>query len=551
MLTVHLPDGSSKGYPEETTLLEISAEFARGYSSPIVAATLNGEEKDLQNKILDGARIGFIELSSKAGMKVYSSSLVMVLYTAMFEALPGLPKLEVKSSFDNSVYCEISSQEPLPDNYIELLKLRMQEIINEKTPVIYQKISRVFIEKVLKQRGDYDRLGVIEQLDPEKGTISSYSCRGVGAYFFSPMTPHAGYLKVFDLMPYRKGLLLRYPDNRDCVMEPFKDQPKFADILDESDKWGEIIGCRTINSLNHIIKAGEIDSIIRVAEALHEKKIAQIADQIKEAGKHVKIILIAGPSGSGKTTFVQRLKIQLQVNGINPVPISIDDYFLERNHTPRKTNGDFDFESIHALDLVLFNDHLKRLLAGETVELPHFNFRSGSKEYRGHTLTLKPDQPLLIEGIHGLNDTLTSVIPSEEKIKIYISPLTQLRMDEHNLVSRTETRLLRRMVRDSRFRAHDALQTLKQWKYVLEGEEENIMPFQEKADIMFNTALIYELAVLKKHAEPLLKTVDSSHAEYTTAKRLLNLLDYVVSIDDETIPPNSLIREFVGNSWFY
>ncbi len=551
MYTIYLPDGARE-YDENTTLLKVSEDCSGSYSSPIVSAIVNGEEKDLQNKITDGARVGFIEMASKEGIRIYASSLVMVLYTAMFEVLPGLPKLVVKSSIDNSFFCDAICDECLPENYVALIKERMRQIIEEKTPIVYQKVSRVVTEKILKREGAYDRLGLIEQLSPDTGTISSYSCRGIPAYFFSPMTPHAGYLKVFDLVPYRGGLLLRYPNSKDTsVLPSFVEQPKMAEILEEADKWGQIIGCRTINSLNRYIKEGGIDSIIRVAEALHEKKIAQIADKIAEAGERVKIILIAGPSGSGKTTFLQRLNIQLQVNGIRPVPISIDDYFHERSKTPRKPNGDFDFESVRAIDLELFNEHLRRLLAGETVELPHFNFRSGSKEYRGKTLTLTAGHPLLIEGIHGLNDILTSVAPPEQKLKVYISALTQLRMDDYNLISRTDTRLLRRMVRDSRFRAHDALETIRQWKYVMEGEEENIMPFQEKADIMFNTALIYELAVLKKHAEPLLKTITNDQPEYITAKRLLNLLEYVYSIDDEAIPPNSLIREFVGNSWFY
>lgn len=552
MYKVFLPDGTQREYEENTTLLDISKEFEKNFSSPIVAGIMNGEEKDLQYRIIDGASIDFVELASNEGIRVYSASLVMLLYTAMLECLPGLPELLVKSSFANSIYCDVVSEECLPENYMEILKNRMRELIEQKEPIIYQRVSRVVTEKHLKSLGDFDRLGLIEQLNPTRGTISSYSCRGVYAYFFSPMVPDAGYLQAFDIIPYHGRILLRYPNAKNPFeLEEFIDQPKLSEILAEAEKWGKIIGCSTINKLNRMIKEGEIKSIIRVAEALHEKKVANIADKIAEAGDRIKVILIAGPSSSGKTTFAQRLKIQLQVNGIQPVPISIDDYFLERTQCPRKENGDFDFESIYAIDLELFNDHLKRLLSGETIEAPTFNFVTGSREFRGKKISITPGQPLLIEGIHGLNDMLTSVVPAEEKIKIYISPLTQLRMDEHNLVEKTEIRLLRRMVRDNRFRSNNAKETLRQWNYVLEGEEEYILPFQENADIMFNTSLIYELAVLKKHAEPLLKEIKNTDKEYTTAKKLLNLLEYVDSIDDEEIPGNSIIREFIGDSWFH
>lgn len=551
MLKVFLPNGKSKEYPQDASILEISREFQSEYSSPIVACTINGEEKDLQNNIEDGIKIDFIEHASNIGVRVYMSSLILVLYTSILECFEGFPRLLVKSHFAGGIYCEVVSDEQLPENYIEILKGKMQEIIAEKTPIVYQKISRVLTEKVLRSNGDYDRLGLIEQLAPERGIINSYTCKGVYGYFFSPMVPHAGYLKEFDLISYHGRILLRCPDRKNVnKVEAFVDQPKLSGILREAEKWGEIINCSTINQLNHIIEKGEIKSIIRVAEALHEKKIAEIADKIHAEGDKIRLITIAGPSSSGKTTFAQRLKVQLQVNGIKPVPISIDDYFLERSDAPRKENGDYDFESVYAIDLPLFNDHLKRLLAGETVAVPHYNFITGLREYRGKKIRLAKKQPLMIEGIHGLNNRLTSIIPNEQKLKIYISPLAQLRMDNFNLIEKSEIRLLRRMVRDSRFRAYNAAQTIKQWQYVLEGEEENIAPYIKNADIIFNTALIYEMAVLKKEAEALLKEIDNSQPEYTIAKRLLSLLEYVESVDSKEIPPNSLIREFIGDSWF-
>ena len=552
MYKIYLPDGTQKEYDKDTTLLDIAKEYQHLYKSTILSGILNGEEKDLQNKIVDNAHIEFIEFLSPIGIRVYSASLVMVLYTAMLESLPGIPKLFVKSAFANNIYCDIESSNALPPNYIDIIKTSMQKIIADNTPIIYQRVSRVIAEKMFKSAGDYDRLGNIEQLDPERGTISSYTCKGVPAYFFSSMVPHAGYLKSFDLIEYHGRVLLRHPKMDDInKVDEFVDQPKLTEVLAEAEKWGKLIGCSTINKLNRVIETRKIKDLVRIAEALHEKKIAQIADKITENIDKTKLILIAGPSSSGKTTFAQRLKIQLQVNGIVPASISFDDYFLERDECPRKPNGDFDFESVYALDLKLLNNHLQKILAGETVKIPTFNFVSGSKEYRGRKIKLNPGQPLLMEGIHGLNDILTEIVPSEQKMKIYIAPFTQLRMDSHNLVEKTEIRMLRRIVRDSRFRAYNAESTIKQWENIREGEEKYIKPFQEDADIMFNTSLIYELAVLKKHAEPLLKQIDNTKKEYLVARRLLNLLEYVDSIDDELIPPNSIIREFIGDSWFH
>ena len=299
------------------------------------------------------------------------------------------------------------------------------------------------------------------------------------------------------------------------------------------------------------ILKGEINDIIRISEALHEKKVAQIADYIATRGDDIHVAIIAGPSSSGKTTFAQRLNIQLRVNGVRPVPISLDDYFVNRDHTPKDEKGDYDFEAIEAIDLPLFNEHLRRILEGEAVEVPFYNFKLGEREYRGHIIQVDKDQPLIIEGIHGLNERLTQSVPRDHKVKIYISALTQLSIDNHNRIPTTDTRLIRRIVRDSQFRSHDALRTLKMWSSVRRGEERNIFPFQEEADIMFNSALIYELGVLKKYAEPLLSKVTETEAEYSEARRLLNFLSYFKDIADDDVPPNSILREFIGKSCFY
>ncbi len=550
MITVFV-NGKQNEYDEQTSLLKISQEWQKNYESPIVAALVNNELCDLQKTITDRTNIEFITQSSSLGEKVYASSLVMLLYTAVKEVFTEA-EFVVRNSFSGNVYCQIKKIDLKPD-YVKIIKDKMQELIEQKEQFFYHKIDRKMAEKLLANIGDYDRLGIITQLDDEHKTVSAYSCLSHFSYFFSPLVPDASYLKVFDLLEYNGDLLLRCPNTKaDFVqMSQFVDQPKLFAILKESEEWAKIIGCDTITNLNKIIKKGKLKNIIQIAEALHEKKIASIADIITQKGDKTKLILIAGPSSSGKTTFTQRLKIQLQVNGINPVPISIDDYFLERTNCPRKANGDYDFESINALDLELFNEHLQKLLEGKTVQMPTFNFVTGSREYRGKKITLNANQPLLIEGIHGLNDLLTKSVPPSAKVKIYISPLTKLRLDEHNLVSRSNVRLLRRLVRDNRFRAHNAQATIKQWQYVLQGEEEYILPYQENTDIMFNTSLLYELAALKKYAQPLLQEITSEQKEYTMARQLLDLLELVQSIEDEEIPSNSILKEFIGDKLFF
>ena len=366
------------------------------------------------------------------------------------------------------------------------------------------------------------------------------------------MCPDCGYVPNFELLPYGDGVIINYPDTGDWEhLPPFEDKPCLNAAYQEAEDWSAMIKCNTIGKLNKLIDEGYAGRIIQVAEALHEKKLAKIADMIATRKDELKLVLIAGPSSSGKTSTAQRLSIQMAVNGLRPMPISMDDYYRNRVDSPRKPDGSYDFECLEAIDLELFNEHLQKLLAGERVKMPKYNFRTGFREYRGNELQMQENSVLVVEGIHGLNEKLTASIPANKKMKLYVSALTPMSFDEHNRIHTTDARLLRRMVRDSQFRSHDAESTLTLWSDVREGEEKYIFPFQTSADVVFNTTLIYELAVLKKYAVPLLKAVPrESGKAYMTAQRLLNMLYYVKEIDDTVIPNNSILREFVGGSVF-
>ena len=517
-------------------------------SALYIAATVNNEEKDL-SMLLDEAgsfEIAGIETATVTGMKIYARSLILVLLAALAERDIEPERLIVKNPLDYALYCQLKDVDAAE---IKAIGREMRRIVQAAWPIERSVVKREKAMVLFEGQGLVERLPLLEQLDRE--TVVIYTCGQAMDYLFGVMAPHAGYLDKFSIEPHQEGVLIRYPQpDGMALLPPYVEQPGLTKIFREADEWGKIIGCASIARLNRLVDNGDILEVVRVAEALHEKKIAQTADFITHNREAARVILIAGPSSSGKTTFAQRLNIQLRVNGVKPVPISLDDYFLDRGRTPRKPDGGYDFESIMALDLELLNEHLERILAGDTVKLPRYNFMTGQREYRGHTICIRDDQPVLLEGIHGLNDRLTAGVPAWKKIKIYISALTQLTLDEHNRIPTTDVRLLRRIVRDSQFRAHDALQTLRMWLDVRAGEERNIFPFQESADIMFNTALIYELAVLKKYAVPLLEAIPRDVPEYSEAHRLLHFLRHIRSMPDEPIPPNSILREFIGNSWF-
>ncbi len=543
-IRVQFTDGSEQTYASGTPLRNIAEVRQSKHASHIVAASVNNALTDLQSRLEADAEVDFFDLSTGRGVKVYERSLTFVLLLAAERLFPG-KDIVVEHSFGSGVYFEWQLDQPVTETDIQLLEQEMEHIIEEDRPFSRRNLPLAEAIRQMEALGNFRKVRLLQQL--ERDNVNLYECDGMMNYFYGPMVPSAGYLKKFELRFYPPGFILRFPDaSNPSVIPTFVDHPKLAQILQEAERWGEILGCPTVAELNEAVMDGGFIEILRIAEALHEKKVAEIADRVADQRQEVKIVLIAGPSSSGKTTFAQRLGIQLRVHGIHPVPISLDDYFLDREKTPRDAAGNFDFESIHALDLPLFNEHLVQLLAGRPVEPPRYNFKTGRREYPGKTLQVGDRHVLVIEGIHGLNPELTASVSRQHKLLIYISALTQLAIDSHNRISTTDSRLLRRIVRDYQFRGHDALQTLRMWPSVRRGEEVNIFPFQEQADVMFNSALIYELAVLRPYAEPPLSRISPNEPEFLEARRLIGFLRHFRAAPESMVPLNSILREFVG-----
>ena len=548
-IVVSLRNNEQREFARGTPLSEIATSLAGLYSSTIVAAEVDFVVRDLTFKLEKDCKVNFLDLSTDAGNKVYQRSLSFVMIAAAAELFPGKP-VTIEHSLGKGLYCELHLGRSLRQEDIDRLKQKMQEIVSANRPLSRQTMLLSEAIALFEAAGEVEKVKLLTQWQGSEVTI--HTCGGVADYVHGIMTPSAGCLRLFDVRLYSPGILLCFPEvSNPGILPPFIRQPKLARVFLEAERWGEILQCSYVASLNEYSATGKIADIIRVAEALHEKKLAEIADFIALHRRQVRVILIAGPSSSGKTTFAQRLGIQLRVNGVRPVPISLDDYFVDREITPKDEYGEYDFESIDAIDIPLFNQHVLQLLAGEEVEMPSFSFHQGRREMVGKRISISKEQPLIIEGIHGLNEHLTEAVPRKQKVKIYISALTQLSIDNHNRIPTTDGRLIRRLVRDSQFRGHDALTTLRQWRSVRRGEERNIFPFQEEADAMFNSALIYELAILKKYAEPLLAAVGSDQPEYSEALRLLDFLGYFHSIGDEDIATNSILREFIGHSCFH
>ena len=510
MITLTLYNGETRQVEKGSTLLPLAQEFAKDFPTPIVEGVFNGETIDLQAPLQCDGTVDFIQLKGEDGLRVYVRSLLFLFLVTAKRLYPEVD-IEVHNTLGSALNCTFKSENKLSPKELKFVEAEMRKQVAEKTP-----------------------------LKDEAGILLGALC------------PDAGYLTDFKLVPFEDGIILDYPGFSDWKeLINFKDLTKLNTAFRETEEWAEMIKCDTISKLNNYIEMGVADKIIQIAEALHEKKFAAIADEISKKRDKIKLVLIAGPSSSGKTSSTQRISIQLAVNGIRAIPISMDDYYVNRVDTPRKPNGDYDFETIDAIDLELFNAHLARLLRGERVKIPKYNFQTGLREYRGTELQLAENSVLLVEGIHGLNDKLTASIPDENKIKIYVSALIPMAYDQYNRINTTDVRLLRRMVRDSQFRSHDAVATLSRWADVREGEEKYIFPFQCSADVIMNTNLIYEMAVIKKYAEPLLEAVPrESGKPYMIARRLLRLLKHVKSMDDAVIPNNSLLREFIGGSVF-
>jgi len=537
-------------YEKGISLEEITKKIESKNNNLIVAALVDNQLRELNFIIEKDCKIQFIDTGSSIGSRIYQRSLSFVFIRACMELFSGC-NVSIEHSLGKGIYCEVHYQNQITAEDVDRIEERMTEIIAEDVPF---KKDRIPVEEARNIFRDYNQMGKVHLLKYRaKPYINIYQCGWLKNYFYGYMVPSTGYLKKFKLQYHKPGIVLQFPtqDYRGEI-PVFEQHPKLFKTFREAEKWVEILEIDYVASLNHLIVSLQEGEFIRIAEALHEKKIAQIADNIAEDIGKKRLILIAGPSSSGKTTFAQRLMVQLKVNGIKPFAISLDDYFVDRDKTPLDEKGEYDFESLYAIDLELFNNDLKRILAGEEVEIPTFNFHTGKREYRGHKIQANTNQPIILEGIHALNDKLTSSISRDKKFKIYISAITQLNVDEHNRIPTTDARLIRRIVRDSKFRSNCAQKTLSMWESVRRGEEKNIFPFQEEADVMFNSALIYELSVLKKYAEPLLRQVDINSPYFTEAKRLLKFLNYFVALEKEDdIPKTSIIREFIGGSSFH
>ncbi|MBQ7584057.1 MAG: nucleoside kinase [Lachnospiraceae bacterium] len=537
-------------YPAGTKLINIAKDFQEYYGSAIALANVNNKLRELFHMVTGDCEIDFEDLTSTSGHKAYKRSACLLLIKAMCDVLgaESIYSFKVDFSIGAAYYCTYEGRTPLTDEIVSEIKKRMTELVDEDRPIQKTSHSLDKVMRMFHDRGMYDKEKLFRYRRSDK--INIYSLDGYQDYFYGYMLPSCGYIKYFDLFKYGDGLMLQLPERKAPTVVPeFRDSPKLFATMRASSKWGAMMGIGTVGELNEAISDGKMTEVILVQEAMMESRIAEIAKDIVERG-NVRFVMIAGPSSSGKTTFSHRLSIELRAHGMKPHPIEIDNYFKNREDTPKDEKGNYDFECLEAIDVEGFNRDMNALLSGETVELPRFNFKIGVREYKGDYMTLEESDILVCEGIHGLNDELSHSLPRESKYKIYISALTTLNVDEHNRVPTTDGRLLRRMVRDYYTRGASVSRTLSMWSSVRRGEEKFIFPFQESADAMFNSAHIYEIAALKPYAEPLLFKVREDDPGYQEAKRLLKFLQYFLSVDSSGIPQNSIIREFIGGSIF-
>jgi len=531
-----------------TTLYKLAADYAGRYTTPVIAAKVDNDIRELSYVLNRDCSVRFMDLTDEDGMRIYRRSLYFILMKAVYDLFPER-RVIISHAISRGLFCEIRGEKALEPSEVKRIEERMREIVALAIPFKKREIPLSEAEALFESTGRMDRYHTVEHRNKKLVTI--YNCDGLDDYFYGYMAPDTGYIKVFGLRYHEGGLIVSFPDKSSPYKLPvYEEQQKLFNVYLEFKKWGRILEVENVGALNDLIKAGKSTEMIRISEALHEKKLASIADTISNSGKK-RVVLISGPSSSGKTTFAQRLSIQLRVNGLKPVTISLDDYFVNREDTPKDESGDYDFEALEAIDVKLFNRQLRELIEGYEVELPIFNFPTGSREPVGRKMRISDNSVLVIEGIHGLNERLTSEIPKEQKFKIYVSALTSMNIDDHNRIPATDNRIIRRIVRDHQFRGSNALNTIKRWPSVRRGEERNIFPYQESADVMFNSALMYELSVLKTFAEPLLNEVNNTAEEYSEANRLIEFLSYFLPVDPKDVPANSIIREFIGGSCFY
>ncbi len=531
------------------TLKEMAVNAAKDYEHQIILAVVDGKLRELSNEA-EGTDISFVTTATTVGNETYKRSVLFMMLAAVSRIATKevANSIDVQFSLSHGLYCTIGDQKKVDKDFIDKVRTEMQQMVSEDLVIHKMRLSN---SEAVKRFNSYGMTDKGRLFNYRQGSyVNIYELGGYEDYYYGYMAPSTGMLKYFELYSYDKGFVLQLPRKKSpCSVAEFKPTHKLFGVLDESSDWAKVMNCETVADLNKYITSGNIQELVLVQEALQEQKIAQIARQIAD-NPEKKIIMIAGPSSSGKTTFSHRLSVQLKACGLKPHPIPVDNYFVERSQTPLDENGEYDFEALHAVDIELFNDHMGRLLKGEEVEMPIFNFKMGRKEYNGKKLQLGKGDILVIEGIHCLNDELSYTLPKESKYKIYISALTQLNVDEHNRIATTDGRLIRRMVRDFRTRGASPKRTLAMWESVRRGEERNIFPYQEEADVMFNSALIYELAVLKPYAQAILYNVEEHEPEYQEAKRLLKFLQYFLTFSGEGIPNNSIVREFIGGGCF-
>ncbi len=544
-------NNSTREFPEGSSLLDIYNGFNLAMPYGPVSAKVNNKVESLDFRVYYNKDIEFLDITSSSGMRTYVRSLFFILVKAVEELYPQ-GSISLEHPISKGYFCKLHIDRTIGLDDVQRIKQKMQEIIAADIPYTRTESHTEEVVRLFEKRGMMDKARLLDTY----GQLYSYYYQlgdTVDCYY-SSLVPSTGYIRLFDIVKYYDGLLLRIPSRENPTkLEEVVKQEKMLEVFQEYHRWNQILGISTVGDLNVACNEGHATDLINVSEALQEKKIAQIADEIThrdQDGKRVKLVLISGPSSSGKTTFSKRLSIQLMTNGLKPYPISLDDYFVNRNDTPLDENGKHDFESLYAVDLPFFEEQLTTLLNGGEVELPRYNFTTGKREMSGKKLRIDEHMILIIEGIHALNPALTSHIPNENKYKVYVSALTTILLDNHNYIPTTDNRLLRRIIRDYKYRNYSAEETIARWPSVRAGEEKWIFPYQENADAMFNSALLFELAVLKDYVEPVLRKVPNRCPEYSEAHRLLRFLNYFVSVQDKELPPTSLLREFLGGSSF-
>ncbi len=540
---------TTKEIPEGTPLSKIADAFVTEGRDRIILAKVNGKLQEMFKNCYWDSTIEFLDIKNTDARRTYMRGVLFVMLAAVHSCygMKDCNEIAVEHSLGTGIYCKKNGS-PVSQEFIDTVKAKMKEMVAANRAIEKKSMNKANAVRLFRENGMTDKVSLLRYRCTSK--VNVYSMCGYTDYFYGYMPASTGILKVWDIVPYDEGFMVLMPDTEDGItVPPAKSSDKFFETLQKTNTWGSAVGIELVGDLNDCISSGGAEDLILVQEALLEKRVAEIAEMIREAGGK-KFVMIAGPSSSGKTSFSHRLSIQLRTIGFKPHPIGLDNYYRDREFCPRDEYGNYDFECLEALDIELFNKQMTQLLNGERVELPEFNFKTGKPEYKGNFLQLGPDDILVIEGIHGLNDRLSYSLPAESKFRIYISALTEINIDRHNRIPTTDVRLIRRIVRDARTRGSSATETIAMWYSVRRGEEKHIFPYQESADVMYNSAAVYELAVLKTYIEPLLFGVPEDSPEYLEANRLLKMLSYILGMPSESVPHNAILREFIGGSVF-